>query len=833
MRKALLIVLFLLPCLTFAQTTVPQGGTGTTTVPTGWFVTGSTALRLTAKQFISLVSDVSGMLGVANGGTGSTTLSGILKGNGTSGVGTLLVGTGLNYDGTTLSATASGTVGSGTQGQFPFYNANGSVLTATSTLFLDQSGKLGIGTSTPNQPFSIAGMTTGQTLELTPATNFNGLYGLRLNNASEAQIGGLQGNPSTGEIRLAVASTYFPTFYSSGSERMRIDTTGNVGIATTTPGGLLSVNGVLGATTPLFVIGSSTTGNLLQPLRLLVDSNGKLALGTTSPQQKLDVFDGALRFSFAAPITAPTTALAGLGAGNVPNGTYVYKVQCNNQLGDGFVGATSTPVTVTDNTTNGRVAVTLPVCPESSVTARRLWRSNNNGAAGSWLAFNISTIPNNTTTSFTDNIASPPDNFGALPQDAFDSGYIFGNGNKGYSISANGNSIITGLVATNGGRVTDNNGNIGLGTLFSGVKCGMFVTDNFNLSCNTGYVSAAMTNGSNSAFAASRQSNTVSADMGTGPAGWIIQNSSGNSASSNSSVGYGYRVTTINVTNTGTSIGYGTRNYVQTASLTNYIGFYSTGQFATTNSTVINHFDFRADDFTSLSNGTTTNRYGVYLNFTPTAVNTSIYGIYQVSGVVPNYFGGKVGVGTTTPLSALSISTTTSLGSTSLFAVASSTNATLFNVLGNGFVGIGTTSPTAQLSNDIASSTAGTATTAPVGYVQSMIIAGTRYMLEMFDLWGHFVTGGPAPVISSCGTTPNGSVSGNDRNGTITVGGGVVTSCVLTFAHAYPTAPDCVVSDNSTAIAVGVTSVSATAITTGFSASLGGGQVYYICQAHQ
>lgn len=56
------------------------------------------------------------------------------------------------------SGGGSGTVGSGTQGQFPFYNANGSVLTATSTLFLTQGGTVGVGTTTPTALLSLQGL---------------------------------------------------------------------------------------------------------------------------------------------------------------------------------------------------------------------------------------------------------------------------------------------------------------------------------------------------------------------------------------------------------------------------------------------------------------------------------------------------------------------------------------------------------------------------------------------------------------------------------------------------------------------------------------------------
>lgn len=98
---------------------------------------------------------------------------------------------------------------------------------------------------------------------------------------------------------------------------------------------------------------------------------------------------------------------------------------------------------------------------------------------------------------------------------------------------------------------------------------------------------------------------------------------------------------------------------------------------------------------------------------------------------------------------------------------------------------------------------------------------------------GHLVTTGGLPTISACGAAPSGSVVGTDKGGTITVGGGVVTACTLTFNRTYGSAPDCTYSDNSTAIAVGQTAISATAFTIGTSASLGGGLVMYNCSCNQ
>lgn len=96
------IIMFAIPAL--AQFNVPQGGTGLITAPAGWFITGSSALRLTAQQFVDLASDISGTLPVGNGGTGAATFvnNRLLTGNGTS---ALVDEANLTFDGSLLTVT--------------------------------------------------------------------------------------------------------------------------------------------------------------------------------------------------------------------------------------------------------------------------------------------------------------------------------------------------------------------------------------------------------------------------------------------------------------------------------------------------------------------------------------------------------------------------------------------------------------------------------------------------------------------------------------------------------------------------------------------------------
>lgn len=104
-----------------------------------------------------------------------------------------------------------------------------------------------------------------------------------------------------------------------------------------------------------------------------------------------------------------------------------------------------------------------------------------------------------------------------------------------------------------------------------------------------------------------------------------------------------------------------------------------------------------------------------------------------------------------------------------------------------------------------------------------------------FDQYGHIITHGSTPgTPSGCGTSP--TISGNDNNGTITLGTGLsVTACTMAFAHAFPTGSSvtCSVTSNSGLSSANLTSVSTTGFTAGLSLSLGGGKLYYQCQASQ
>lgn len=88
-----------------------------------------------------------------------------------------------------------------------------------------------------------------------------------------------------------------------------------------------------------------------------------------------------------------------------------------------------------------------------------------------------------------------------------------------------------------------------------------------------------------------------------------------------------------------------------------------------------------------------------------------------------------------------------------------------------------------------------------------------QYVLDGTLAIGHLPppTGAAAPVLSSCGTNP--TIAGTDAAGTVTMGTGSPTGCVITFVTAYKTAPNCVVTWQATPLAAQSYALATTTIT--------------------
>ena len=98
---------------------------------------------------------------------------------------------------------------------------------------------------------------------------------------------------------------------------------------------------------------------------------------------------------------ALTCALAGAGAGNVGNGTYRYVATFITAGGETQAGDISAAVTVVNRATNGKVALSNIQIGGSLVTSRRIYRT----IAGGSTYLLLTTIANNSATTFTDDVA--------------------------------------------------------------------------------------------------------------------------------------------------------------------------------------------------------------------------------------------------------------------------------------------------------------------------------------------------------------------------------------------------------------------------------------------
>ncbi len=99
---------------------------------------------------------------------------------------------------------------------------------------------------------------------------------------------------------------------------------------------------------------------------------------------------------------APTAALASPSApGNVDNGAHRYLVTFVTADGETDAGAATGAVTVADKAVNGQVALTNIATGGAAVTARKIYRTVAAGAVYKLLT----TLANNTATTYTDNVA--------------------------------------------------------------------------------------------------------------------------------------------------------------------------------------------------------------------------------------------------------------------------------------------------------------------------------------------------------------------------------------------------------------------------------------------
>lgn len=345
------------------------GGTGTVNgITLTGTVTSSGNLTLGGTlSGVSLTTQVTGTLPVANGGTGATSLTSgyLVKGNGTSavsasvvyddgtnvGIGTATPVSRLDVSGTTGftwagGGTSSGLVTVGTQGtggslfvntasasapfasglavdgtysslssvvnlkavgvnsgggytgSIAFHTTSGTAL--SEKMRIDGSGNVIIGGVSANSRLDVNG-------DITIRNGSGVIIGNAFNNSGWMDFAG-SANVNGTQVSTAAATPV--RFLTNSTERMRIDSSGNLLVGTTTATGKLTVAGTGGTATVGLLetgvrswairAGGTATNNFdiadltAGATRFVIDASGNVGIGASSPSTKLDVVGGGV-----------------------------------------------------------------------------------------------------------------------------------------------------------------------------------------------------------------------------------------------------------------------------------------------------------------------------------------------------------------------------------------------------------------------------------------------------------------------------------------------------------------------------------------------------------
>ncbi len=235
---------------------------------------------------------------------------------------------GYNYaSGTTFAGSGAGGISLGASnasGAIRFYT--GGSADANERMRILSSGNVGIGTTSPPSKLSVDS-TTHAKLQLNTSGAAGQLAGVKMVGSGNADW-----DIGTNSSASGAADDFF--FYKNKGTagfKMVINDAGNVGIGTTTPWGLLSVNptSAIGAN-PQFVVGSSTATSFV------INNAGNVGIGTTIPGYKLEVYDSTVTMNLKSTTGTNSARLRFENTGGIG------KLTLENSVGNNqFTGSTA------------------------------------------------------------------------------------------------------------------------------------------------------------------------------------------------------------------------------------------------------------------------------------------------------------------------------------------------------------------------------------------------------------------------------------------------------------------------------------------------------------